>query len=151
MFNLDRWVGYIADNSSKIICDAFSERVMKLGVTRVQWIALYYLGREESISQKELAERMNVKESSIARLLDRMERDGLVERIKNESDKRITNLRLTDRGKEYRIKLLPEGEKFEQLLYKGISDEEMQVFTTVLSKMINNIKEIDEEECIHEL
>jgi len=144
-------VGYIADNSSKIICDAFSERVMKLGVTRVQWIALYYLGREESISQKELAERMNVKESSIARLLDRMERDGLVERIKNESDKRITNLRLTDRGKEYRIKLLPEGEKFEQLLYKGISDEEMQVFTTVLSKMINNIKEIDEEECIHEL
>ncbi|ABW18582.1 transcriptional regulator, MarR family [Alkaliphilus oremlandii OhILAs] len=124
---------------------------MKLGVTRVQWIALYYLGREESISQKELAERMNVKESSIARLLDRMERDGLVERIKNESDKRITNLRLTDRGKEYRIKLLPEGEKFEQLLYKGISDEEMQVFTTVLSKMINNIKEIDEEECIHEL
>ena len=151
MFNLDRWVGYIADNSSKIICDAFSERVMKLGVTRVQWIALYYLGREESISQKELAERMNVKESSIARLLDRMERDGLVERIKNESDKRITNLRLTDRGKEYRIKLLPDGEKFEQLLYKGISDEEMQVFTTVLSKMINNIKEIDEEECIHEL
>ncbi|WP_242649599.1 MarR family winged helix-turn-helix transcriptional regulator [Alkaliphilus oremlandii] len=144
-------MGYIADNSSKIICDAFSERVMKLGVTRVQWIALYYLGREESISQKELAERMNVKESSIARLLDRMERDGLVERIKNESDKRITNLRLTDRGKEYRIKLLPEGEKFEQLLYKGISDEEMQVFTTVLSKMINNIKEIDEEECIHEL
>lgn len=124
---------------------------MKLGVTRVQWIALYYLGREESISQKELADRMNVKESSIARLLDRMERDELVERIKNENDKRITNLRLTDKGKKYRIKLLPEGEKFEQLLYKNISDEEMQVFTTVLYKMVNNIKEVNEEECIHEL
>jgi len=142
----------MADNSSKVICDAFSERVMKLGVTRVQWIALYYLGKEEFISQKELAEKMNIKESSVARLLDRMERDGLVERVKNENDKRVTNLSLTDKGKQYRIKLLPEGEKFEKLLYKNISEEEMKIFTTVLTKMVCNISEnINSEKCTHGL
>ena len=142
----------MTDNSSKIICDAFSERVMKLGVTRVQWIALYYLGKEEFISQKELAEKMNIKESSVARLLDRMERDGLVERVKNENDKRVTNLRLTDKGKQYRIKLLPEGEEFEKLLYKNISDEEMKIFTMVLSKMVSNINEnINNKRCTHGL
>jgi len=142
----------MADNSSKVICDAFSERVMKLGVTRVQWIALYYLGKEEFISQKELAEKMNIKESSVARLLDRMERDGLVERVKNENDKRVTNLSLTDKGKQYRIKLLPEGEKFEKLLYKNISEEEMKIFTTVLTKMVSNISEnINSEKCTHGL
>ncbi len=142
----------MTDNSSKIICDAFSERVMRLGVTRVQWIALYYLGKEEVISQKELAEKMNIKESSVARLLDRMERDGLVERVKNENDKRVTNLRLTDKGKQYRIKLLPEGEEFEKLLYKNISDEEMKIFTMVLSKMVSNINEnINNKKCTHGL
>ena len=152
MFDLDRWVGYIADNSSKIICDAFSERVMKLGVTRVQWIALYYLGKEEFISQKELAEKMNIKESSVARLLDRMERDGLVERVKNENDKRVTNLGLTNKGKQYRIKLLTEGEEFEKLLYKNISEEEMKIFTMVLEKMVNNISEnINNRKCTHDL
>ncbi|QUH21713.1 MarR family transcriptional regulator [Alkaliphilus sp. B6464] len=125
---------------------------MRLGVTRVQWIALYYLGKEEVISQKELAEKMNIKESSVARLLDRMERDGLVERVKNENDKRVTNVRLTDKGKQYRIKLLPEGEEFEKLLYKNISDEEMKIFTTVLSKMVSNINEnINNKKCTHSL
>lgn len=125
---------------------------MKLGVTRVQWIALYYLGKEESISQKELAEKMNIKESSVARLLDRMERDGLVERVKNENDKRVTNLRLTDKGKQYRVKLLPEGEEFEKLLYKNISEEEMRIFTAVLTKMVNNISEnINSKKCTHDL
>lgn len=152
MFNLDRWVGYIADNSSKIICDAFSEKVKKLGVTRVQWIALYYLGKEEFISQKELAERMNVKESSVARLLDRMERDGLVERLRSEDDKRVTNLVLTEKGRQHRTELLPEGERFEKLLHKNISDEEMQIFTKVLSKMVNNIKEEGyDKKCTHEI
>lgn len=142
----------MTDNSSKIICDAFSERVMKLGVTRVQWIALYYLGKEEFISQKELAEKMNIKESSVARLLDRMERDGLVERVKNENDKRVTNLRLTDKGKKYAIELLPEGEEFGKLLYKNISDEEMKIFTRVLSKMVSNVNEnINNKKCTHDL
>lgn len=145
-------MGYIADNSSKIICDAFSEKVKKLGVTRVQWIALYYLGKEEFISQKELAERMNVKESSVARLLDRMERDGLVERLRSEDDKRVTNLVLTEKGRQYRTELLPEGERFEKLLHKNISDEEMQIFTKVLSKMVNNIKEEGyDKKCTHEI
>ncbi len=150
MFNLDAWVGYIADNSSKIICNAFSKRLMKLGTTRVQWIVLYYLGKDESISQKELGEKMNIKESSVVRLIDRMERDGLVERIKNEVDKRVTNLNLTSKGKEYRLNLLPEGEKFQDLLSRGISDEEMKIFLDVLSKMVYNVEQYkDNEECTH--
>ncbi|WMJ75790.1 MarR family transcriptional regulator [Sedimentibacter sp. MB35-C1] len=123
-----------------------------LGVTRVQWIALYYLGKDEFISQKELAERMSVKESSVARLLDRMERDGLVERVRSEEDKRVINLRLTEKGRQRRAKLVPEGEKFERLLHKNISDEDMKIFTMVLSKMVNNILEENmDEKCTREL
>lgn len=123
---------------------------MKLGTTRVQWIVLYYLGKDESISQKELGEKMNIKESSVVRLIDRMERDGLVERIKNEVDKRVTNLNLTSKGKEYRLNLLPEGEKFQDLLSRGISDEEMKIFLDVLSKMVYNVEQYkDNEECTH--
>lgn len=140
MFNLDTWVGHITDNSSKIICDSFSERIKKLGVTRVQWIALYYLGFTEFISQKELAEKMNVKESSVARLLDRMERDKLIDRIKSSEDKRITNLKLTETGVEKRKELIVEGEKFEKLLYHDISFEDMEIYTKVLDKMVSNVK-----------
>lgn len=63
----------------------------------MQWIALYYLGKEEFISQKELAERMNVKESSVARLLDRMERDELVGQ---ESSRSVLTAKLSLKEKE---------------------------------------------------
>ncbi|WP_429084886.1 MarR family winged helix-turn-helix transcriptional regulator [Brassicibacter mesophilus] len=119
---------------------AFEKRLSKKGVTRVQWIALYYLGLNNNISQKELADRMHIKESTVARLIDRMEREELVERRQSEDDRRVINLVLTDKGYEYRKKLLPEGERFNDIVSQNITEEEMKLFCLILEKMVNNIK-----------
>ncbi|QIB28218.1 MarR family transcriptional regulator [Caloranaerobacter azorensis] len=113
---------------------------MKLGVTRVQWIALYYLGKYAGIKQKELAEKMNIKDSTVARLIDRMEREGYVIRVKDLEDKRITKLYLTEKGIELREKLLPEGKKMSEILSKNITDEEMEIFKRVIKKMVDNVR-----------
>ena len=107
----------------------------------MQWIALYYLGKKEFINQKELAVLMQVKESTVARLVDRMEREGLVLRQRKEEDKRAFKLILTDKGLTYRKELLPEGELFNDIISKGISEEEMQSFMMVLKKMRENVVE----------
>ncbi|SKC42981.1 DNA-binding transcriptional regulator, MarR family [Maledivibacter halophilus] len=106
----------------------------------MQWIALYYLGIQEHTNQKELSSRMNIKESTVARLVDRLERDGLVVRQRSEEDRRVYNLLLTKKGNEYRKELLPEGEKFNEIVSSNITEKEMQTFMTVLDKMINNIR-----------
>ncbi|NBI07443.1 MarR family transcriptional regulator [Senegalia massiliensis] len=109
------------------------------GVTRVQWIALYYLGKNNNVNQRDLAKLMNIKESTIARLIDRMEREKLVIRKKNQSDKRVINIILTQKGKETRIELLPEGEKFNELVSTGIKEDELEIFMNVLHKMVSNV------------
>ena len=129
------------DNSTKFITDTFDHILSSKGVTRVQWIALYYLGKKEFINQKELAVLMQVKESTVARLVDRMEREGLVLRQRKEEDKRAFKLILTDKGLTYRKELLPEGELFNDIISKGISEEEMQSFMMVLKKMRENVVE----------
>lgn len=106
----------------------------------MQWIALYYLGTQKHMNQKELSRRMNIKESTVARLVDRLERDGLVTRQRSEEDRRVFNLILTKKGKEYRKELVPEGEKFNSIVSKNITEKEMLVFMTVLDKMVNNLK-----------
>ncbi|SET17355.1 MarR family winged helix-turn-helix transcriptional regulator [Anaerobranca gottschalkii] len=141
MFTLDTCVAYITDNSMKFITDAFDQILSSKGVTRVQWIALYYLGLQEVINQKELANKMNIKESTVARLIDRMEREGLVIRCKKQDDRRAFNLLLTQKGKHYREVLIPEGEKFSEIVSKGINEEEMQMFLSVLKKMVLNVEE----------
>jgi len=125
----------------KLISEAFGRRLESKGITRIQWIALYHLGLSDGISQRELAQSMNIKDASATRLLDRMERDGFVRREKNPQDRRITLAILTKKGKEMREKLLPEGEKFSNTLLNGITEEELQVFDAVLNKMVNNILE----------
>lgn len=140
-FKLNKWVSYITENSIKLISESFGRRLESKGITRIQWIALYYLGLDSNISQKDLALKMSVKDSSIARLLDRMERDNLVRREKSIEDRRITNVFLTDKGKDMREELLPEGEKFSNLLLNGISEEELQIFDDVLCKMVKNVLE----------
>lgn len=122
-----------------MISDAFGRRLESKGITRIQWIALFYLGLDNKMSQRELALSMNVKDSSAARLLDRMGRDGLIKREKSVEDRRVTYIVLTEKGKEMREELLPEGEKFNDDLLKGIDEKELEIFENVLNKMLSNV------------
>ena len=99
MFNIDDCIGFITNKCSKKISDEFNRRLQEYGVTRVQWIAIFYIGKyDNGISQRELSDLMNVKESSMVRLIDRMEKEELVIRKKNDNDRRITSIFLTDKG-----------------------------------------------------
>ncbi|MDO5039908.1 MarR family winged helix-turn-helix transcriptional regulator [Clostridium sp.] len=140
MFNIDDCIGFITNKCSKKISDEFNRRLQEYGVTRVQWIAIFYIGKyDNGIFQRELSDLMNVKESSMVRLIDRMEKEELVIRKKNDNDRRITSIFLTDKGITLRNKLLPLGEQFQKDATIGISSEELDIFKKVLEKMVNNI------------
>ncbi|KAJ53832.1 DNA-binding MarR family transcriptional regulator [Clostridium tetanomorphum] len=142
MFDIDTCVAFITNSSAKRIAECFNDRLSKLGITRVQWIALYFMGKYENISQSELAEKMDIKASSVARLIDRMERDEYVIRQRDENDRRIIHLVLTEKGKELREKIMPEGEKMSKLASKGLTEEEIGIFKKVLEKMKENVEEV---------
>ena len=109
MFNLTDCIGFITNTASKKIVDAFNERLRDNNITRVKWIALFFIGEEKNISQKDLAHKMNANESSIARLLERMERDDLCVRERDTTDRRIIRVNLTSKGAQLRTELLPLG------------------------------------------
>jgi DNA-binding MarR family transcriptional regulator len=141
-YDLTKCIGYITDNTMKIISADFNRRLEQYGMTRIQWIALYYLGKnEKKLKQNELAALMKIKNSSAARLIDRMERDGLIHRVESTEDKRIKNLELSAKGYTMREQLLPEGEQFNNLLLEGITEDELKTFEIVLQKMLKNIYE----------
>jgi len=140
-FNLSECIGFITNTTMKFVSEDFNRRLEAKGSTRIQWIALYFLNEEnKSISQKELATLMNIKDSSLARLVDRMERDGLINRVENPKDKRVKFLELTNDGRNKIEILLPEGKYFSDLLLEDITEEELVTFYRVLDKMSNNIK-----------
>ncbi|HSN67555.1 MAG TPA: MarR family transcriptional regulator [Fusibacter sp.] len=129
----------------KQIAEAFGRRLRDTGITRIQWIAMYYISTNKMISQRELSLLMHVADSSIGRLLDRLERDEMVVRSTNESDRRVTMVILTERGEELMSRLIPYGERFNDDLTEGIHQEELMIFQNVLEKMTENTKKINTE------
>jgi DNA-binding MarR family transcriptional regulator len=64
-------------------------------MTRAQWVVLVWLERKPGITQNELAALVEVEPITIARLVDRLEARGVVERRHDPRDRRVRRLHLT--------------------------------------------------------
>ena len=67
-------------------------------------------GRETS-TVTELAERLQLAQSTVTELVSRAEEIGLIEREQSDSDGRVTNLRLTDEGEQRLMKAFTTNEQ----------------------------------------
>lgn len=68
-------------------------------ITRVQWMILRFLRRNESCAIGQLAEHMNVRPSTMSQMLDRLEKEHWVVRVQAPDDSRVRLIRLTDEGR----------------------------------------------------
>ena len=83
----------------KAIQDYSYEVSDKFGTTGPQLWALKTISQNESLSLGELGRRMYLHPSTITGLIDRLEKKGLVERDRDQTDRRVIKLRLTSKGK----------------------------------------------------
>ncbi|KOA21541.1 organic hydroperoxide resistance transcriptional regulator [Clostridium homopropionicum DSM 5847] len=139
MFDIDTCLAFITGVTAKKVADYFNEILTKKGITRVQWMALYYIGKHNKLTQAELANLMNIKASTVVRLLDRMEREEYIIRERSLEDRRVIFISLTKKGSNLRTELLPEGEKMSLIVREGLNDEEIRIFKHVLDKITNNV------------
>jgi len=73
----------------------YADRIARRnGMTKAQWVLMLKLSRHPGLSQKDLADMMEVEPITVGRLVDRLEARGLVERQPDEQDRRIWRLRL---------------------------------------------------------
>jgi DNA-binding MarR family transcriptional regulator len=76
------------------------KRARQHGMSRAQWIILIWLRRQPGLSQKELAELVEVEPITVARLVDRLQARGMVERRPDPKDRRIWRLHLCPAGED---------------------------------------------------
>jgi MarR family transcriptional regulator for hemolysin len=76
---------------------AFNEVLQPLGVTYRQAEVLAWLVVEGQLSQAELAERMRIEAPTLAGIVERMERDGWIQREVSSRDRRKKILQVTER------------------------------------------------------
>lgn len=110
-----------------------------LSIYRGQPEILEYLNEHGGCSQRELADSLGVSPASIATSLKRMSKAGFIERTPDKSDRRINRMKLTEKGNETRKAGRVECDKVDEAMFKGFSDEEITVFSDMLSRISQNL------------
>ena len=85
---------FVLHDVARLTRTKFDQRARSWGMTRAQCIILKWLNHQPGLSQTELASLIEVEPITIARLIDRLEANGLVQRRPDPSDRRMHRLHL---------------------------------------------------------
>ncbi|WP_397447956.1 MarR family winged helix-turn-helix transcriptional regulator [Pseudomonas sp. NA-150] len=88
-------MGFVLHDVARLMRKRFEQRARHTGLTRSQWHVLAILSMNEGIHQKALADLLEIESITLVRLLDKMEANGLIERRKHPTDRRMSLLFLT--------------------------------------------------------
>lgn len=91
-------LGFLLSDVSRQMRRKFNERARDIGVTRPQWRVLTVLSRNEGANQGSIADLLEVEPITVARMVDRLQDAGLVERRADPADRRAWLLYLTPKA-----------------------------------------------------
>jgi len=134
-------VTYLITYAQKLAHRALGEGLQKHGVTVAQWAVLVVLWEVDGLTQKDLSERVAVETPTLSRTIDRMERDKLVERVRNIEDRRQVHVNLTERGAALWRDLVPEAEIVLARALHNFDETEEAQLCALLQRVITNMTE----------
>ncbi|GAB3618223.1 hypothetical protein GCM10027416_27800 [Okibacterium endophyticum] len=114
------------------------QREVSAEVTSVQFGVLNVLSSTPGASQQHLVERLDLDRSTIADIVARLERRGLIERIRDGADKRRNVLHLTALGESELAALLPRVARVDEVLTRGLSGDDRATLRHVLTAMLDS-------------
>lgn len=139
-FSLDESFGFLVNRTALRLANALTRALAPHGVTPQQWAVLNRLWEEEGLSQQQLAERTFRDPPNTARILDRLQRKGLIIREPDPTDRRVQLVFLTEPGRRLRGTLIPLAEGVIDRGLAGLNQEERDVAVRVLKRVDQNLE-----------
>ena len=118
----------------------------KLGMSGAQGNILNYIlvdGRKRPVYQKDIEKEFGLRPSTATEALKNLEAKGLICRISEKQDGRLKRIELTSKAEEIRHLITSEIAESENLLLKGITEEERRIFIEIGKKMLKNLYEAE--------
>jgi len=141
---LKRSFGFLMHDVSRLLRKSFDRHASAIGLTRAQWRVLAHLSRNEGVKQAGLAEILEIKPITLARLLDRLDAHGWVERRSDPTDKRARRLFLTRKGRSILRELRVVALSVRAEALSGLTDLEQDLLIDQLRTVKENLLSADE-------
>ncbi len=127
---LNETIEFYIRTTSLALSRMYNSIAAKYGITQTVGYLLTYVGREGTPSTR-LAQLLGMKNSSLTRLLKKMEKDGCIYRKVSPEDKRVVKIFLTEKGVIRRKIAKRSVLEFNERLLNKVDEKEMKIFFKV--------------------
>ena len=134
-------IGYLTRVVFRNFSRLLEKHTMQRNVSAGQWRFLRQLWIRDGITQRELSERVGMREPTTVVALKGLEKDGLIRRERSETDRRKVYIHLTPHARELETLLAPLNAEVHAVATTGLTDEEVHTLSNLLRRVIANLAE----------
>lgn len=128
-----RYIAYIVKQKGREILSNYT-------ITPPQFIALQWLFEEGDMTIGELSNKMYLAFSTTTDLIDRMEKNHLVKRVKDPNDRRVVNIHLLPEGERIIDEVIQKRQEYLRELLKNYSEDEIIVLNKSLARLHHDMQ-----------
>jgi len=129
------WTGLLEDRYNQLFVQAM--RPQRVTVSRYRTLAI--LMELTDLTINELARHSSIERSALSRLLDQLEREGLISRRLRATDRRALEIRITPKGRDAYLAMRPVRRAVLKRATEGIAPGEIERMRTVIQLMLHNL------------
>lgn len=127
---------YAATNA---VTQAYRDQLSSLNLTYPQYLVLLVLWQNDGIGVREIAKQLNLDSATVSPLLKRLEKVGLLSRVRSVDDQRTVKIHLTEQGKSIQDEVANIQKKV--ACQTGLSDMQYQELRNKLHSLIATMKD----------
>lgn len=119
--------------------DVFSDEMSRIKLTPRQYAVLVSVAENEGLSQTGLVDRTGIDRSTLADIIRRMLRKGLLQRRRTKEDARAYSVRLTEEGRQLLDAAAPGAARSEERLLSALQGDQRAAFIAALASIVKSI------------
>ena len=130
------------DNMSIIVryCRIFAEKKLKeFDLSFGEQIIIMFLSVNENVNQDTISKKYMIDKGMIAKTLNKLEQKGFIMRRQNPDNRRENIISLTENGRGILDHMRVVLKEWNEILYEGMSDEEIASVKKLTGKMVDNV------------
>jgi MarR family transcriptional regulator, transcriptional regulator for hemolysin len=141
-FDFENSIGFIINRTAKALIHTFDQELRnKFGITFGQWkIIIILANNDDGLSQKEIADKLGLEGPTIIPIIDKLEKDGFVNRMVDKNDRRNNQIFLTEKTISLLDSIINYALKIKEISIRNVSEQDISITKHPLEKMWQNIQ-----------
>jgi len=136
---IETGAGYLVRDAHKAFSRRLASEISQYDISFKHYYYLLALFEEDRVTQVELSERVGMNRATVTSVVDTMEGQGLVKRVRDPEDRRKINVVLTAKGARLRRPLLETIGEVQRTALKGIAVRDLDRFLATIERIIENL------------